>query len=95
MDSRLSGSRLGWAAGSTPATTAKPPARSLASGGSTISRFDPQATLAGKYRTFRLPTTYFLAGGKIVGQAVGAMTQSRLNQLIDQVYRRLPSDTKT
>ena len=48
--------------------------------------FDPQASVAGNYGVFGLPTTYFLAGGKIVGRETGGMSQARLDQLLGQNY---------
>ncbi len=48
--------------------------------------FDPQAGVAGNYGVFGLPTTYFLAGGKIVGRETGGMTQGRLDQLLRHNY---------
>ena len=48
--------------------------------------FDPQASVAGNYGLFGLPTTYFLAGGKIVGREAGGMSDARLDQLLRQNY---------
>lgn len=51
--------------------------------------FDPQATVSRNYGVFGLPTTYFVAGGKIVGRETGGMSQARLHQLLDQNYPEL------
>lgn len=51
--------------------------------------FDPQATVSGNYGVFGLPTTYFLAGGRIVGRETGGMSQGRLDRLLEQNYPEL------
>jgi cytochrome c biogenesis protein CcmG/thiol:disulfide interchange protein DsbE len=51
--------------------------------------FDPQAVVAGNYGVFGLPTTYFVAGGKIVGRATGGMSQALLEQLLNNSFPEL------
>lgn len=53
--------------------------------------FDPQARVADNYGVFGLPTTYFLAGGKIIGRQTGGMTQTSLDLLLREKYPTGPT----
>lgn len=49
--------------------------------------FDAHATAAARYGVYGLPTTYFLSPtGQVLGHQVGALTESRLLQLLARVF---------
>lgn len=49
--------------------------------------FDPNASVAGSYAVYGLPTTFFISkDGRLLGRQVGALTAGRLEQLIGQTF---------
>lgn len=49
--------------------------------------FDPQMSVAARYGVYGLPTTFFISpDGELLGRQIGAMSPSRLSQLIANVF---------